>query len=188
MLGPVLWEANCKAVSADTYLATTSDSRVEIVVSAHGKLLIFLWSDTYSTTKFRLHLVKYSVSGRLFTSLWPGTLVVVVTISCLIQSVRVRCFVFLFFFFSYFVSLESQLPWKQLLIFWIQLFINVLAIKNVDFCLLLWRLANLIIHLFSKITVDWSTAGWQNQCGPFLGNVSSWRQKLVVHRWQTGPS
>lgn len=42
MLGPVLWEANCKAVSADTYLATTSDGRVEIVVSAHGKLLIFL--------------------------------------------------------------------------------------------------------------------------------------------------
>lgn len=52
----------------DGCFATTSKSCVEIVVSTDGTLLIFLQSGAYST-KFRFHVVKYTVSGRLFTSL-----------------------------------------------------------------------------------------------------------------------
>lgn len=53
---------------ADGCFAAASKSGVEIVVSTDGTLLIFLRSGTYST-KFRFHVVKYTVSGRLFTSL-----------------------------------------------------------------------------------------------------------------------
>lgn len=59
--------------------------------------------------------------------------------------------VFFFFFF------ESQLPWKQPLVFWIQLLLMMMFILPSDKPSHLFsegRSANLIIHLFWKIKVD----------------------------------